>query len=210
MITTNVELIEKEKLLEEQGIEVNSEKESEWSLYDPQYGKESIHRHPEMWDKKSVLNEVLEIRSKAFNRDKFLSLLEGMDDFLFQNVQKINFIEDEVDYLRIMSSEFENTDMIDFEEELGKYLLHEDQVLVNLYLIKEVARKISISDSDYEREVNIGIWTTLLHELRHVYQHSLWAECFVEEFEDIEEDAEMYAIQEFKIKLLHKDFIIYS
>lgn len=210
MISTNVDLIAKEKLFEEQDIDVNSEKESEWWLYDTQYGKESIHRHPEKWDKKSVLSEILETRSKAFNRDKFLSLLENMDNSLFQNVQKINFIENEADYTRIMSSEFENADMIDFEEELGKYLFHEDQVLINLHLIKEGAKKISFSESDYEREVNIGIWTTLLHELRHVYQHSLWTECFGEKYEDIEEDAEVYAIEEFEKKLVHKDFIIYS
>ena len=67
-------------------------------------------------------------------------------------------------------------------------------ILINTKLISEMVQEWSEDKLEYISEVNMGIWMTLIHELRH---HQLGFATFTEEeipmTENLEENVEVFA-----------------
>ena len=169
--------------------------------------KESVIRFSETLDKVSLLEEIVEVLPQDIDKEKLIRLLSTLDDSLFLSVQKILFFEGQEQYDDIMSQYFENMDMLDVDEELGKYLYFEDWVLINMGLIKACADDLALTENQYIEELNIGLWTTLLHELRHGYQFTYLFQATQSDV-DIEEDAEDYGIQLFEQYIESLDYVV--
>lgn len=208
MTTITKETLEELKSqFKEEGIEILADDPNEWIIFDEYDGKESLIRLINHAEKETLLNDIVDTGTSSVDKKKLISLLKELDDHLLLSVKKILFIKDEKDYDNL-SRQFDNIDRIDFEHEVGKYLYFEDWVVINLYAIEKTVREMTVWEEEIQQEMNIGIWITLFHELRHTYQmHPLFG--FIEgDIEDIEEDAEEYGIEMFENHLYTKDYTI--
>lgn len=207
-------MITKEEIIElarkaEYGEELEEIEIQENKIFAFDGDREHVVRFPETIEKVPFLTKIIETVPKSINKEKLINLLSKLDDELFLTVEKIIVFETEEEYEDIMYNYFDNTDMIDLDHEVGKFLYYENYILINLHLIKKTAIEMSSTEEEYKREVNIGIWVTLIHELRHVYQHSFISGIEDEIEDEIEEDAEEYGIECFEREIKHKDYYIF-
>lgn len=135
---------------------------------------------------------LVDFKSANINKKKFFKLLNKVDEEILMAIEAIVFINSEDELLDYMDEINYYPDSMDIENELGKYLGCYKIVMVNMVAINNYAEENALDIIDNERLVNIGIWTTLLHELRHSIQgHPYFYQ--IEFKEDEEDDAEEYA-----------------
>lgn len=154
------------------------------------------------------IRDLFDFGSVDIDREKFFGLVKQLDMTLFMTVKKIVFVQTEEDYNRLFDEL--RYDFINFDKELGKHLLLESTAVINLHAIIKCCKEDPLLCRYFHEEVNIGLWTTLIHELRHVYQNN---PLFKNDFngwtkQQLEDDAEQYCRNEFENWLAFEDYFV--
>ncbi len=133
------------------------------------------------------LEELVEFNSLKVNSKRFFNILNKIDKEYFMNIEQIEFISNEEEYLEYVKY-FDW--FLDLENTVGIYLFQENYLFINIYAIRKLTEELD--------GLNIGMWTTLLHELRHSYQlNPLFEYVFSNNIEEKEKDAEEFARRTF-------------
>ncbi len=153
------------------------------------------------------LKDIFVYNSCNIDQQKFLDVIRKLDENMFKAVEKIIFINSKDEYCKFIE-EYQN-DSMDINEELGKMLYFENIVLINMYAINRYCNK-RYSGYELERMRNIGVYTTLLHELKHLMQtHPLFYEKDYSD-KEAEDDAEWFARDNFYNIIDEEDYFVLS
>ena len=154
-------------------------------------------------DKEALFN----FKSLKLDKEKFFNLLSKLDEDILRAVECVTFINSEEELCDYMDEISYYQDAMDIEDELGKYLGTYRIVMVNMVAIKKFANENAIDCDDEKRLMNIGIWTSLLHELRHsIQEHPYFYHVNFDEDEEF--DAEKYARKAFRDILENEDYYV--
>jgi hypothetical protein len=172
------------------------------------------HNESKEWEidlsEKTNFRKMVFFNRLPIDKEKMFALVRKIPLEYFMIVKKIIFIYSENQYEK-MVDELGGYEFLDLDHELGKYLFFEDYVIINMNAIIKRSRWLEENQTDPNFELNVqinyGIWTTLLHELRHSYQRN---PVFEVDYEDIEEDAEEEGLILFENFIENEDFIIYD
>lgn len=130
----------------------------------PFYFNEFIHE--------TLSERILLLSSEnEINKEKLVTLmLDTMDHNLFITLENMYFIKSEDDLRKIydLTGDEYALEIIDIEEQIGLMWYEKNSIIINLAAIKRVAEEIGVDTSDIRREYNIGILSTIIHELRHL------------------------------------------
>jgi hypothetical protein len=121
-------------------------------------------------------------------------------------IDKIIFINSEEDYDNLYGIlEYDVFD--DLESDLARYLFLDNMIIINMIALRKVAREIGFPE---KKELNIGLFTTLLHELRHAHQANplLGSEFNDRSWEELEDDAEEYCSRVFEEIIANEDYFV--
>lgn len=119
---------------------------------------------------------------------------------------KIIFITDE----RSLESVYDRYEDIDIEDNVGLFYYTDSVVLINIMLIREMVDDTVIFEGDKEKEYNIGVWTTLLHEIRHSLCEISMIDELLPKEAYTEENVETYAINVFEDMECRDDYMCFN
>lgn len=110
---------------------------------------------------------------KADYEQKILSLLLSIDQNMLITLQYIFFVTKEDDIYDVCqkveadSSEFPETIDFDENDQLGCFWSQYSSIIINLTAIEKAVQEIA-DENEYQKEFEIGLLTTLTHEIRHL------------------------------------------
>lgn len=112
---------------------------------------------------------LFDFGSLQVDKEKFFNILKNcLEDILFLIPQKIYFISNEEELDNLLSSD-DYMQSMDIDRHLGINWLCDSTIVINVALCRKEAQNISNHFGDsFEDEFNEVVWTTLIHELRHM------------------------------------------
>lgn len=114
------------------------------------------------------LENLFDFGSLKVDKERFFKIIkENLDDLLFLMPNKIYFISNEEELDRLLC-EYE-LQSLDYNNVLGTTWLYDSVIVINVNQCKVVSKDISkTSIESFSNTFNEVIWTTLIHELRHI------------------------------------------
>lgn len=149
-----------------EGLESFSEEENYIYAYDSQEDRE-LYFHDL---NKLNYDKIFDFNSLIVNKEKFYKILdENVDKLLFLMINKVLFISSQEELDKYLDIEEYELQSFDIDNYLGISWLDNSTVVVNCKLAKEICKE-DCQDNDflYKQLYDECIWTTLLHELRHL------------------------------------------
>jgi len=134
---------------------------------------------------------------KKIDQERFFAILRRIDPVLLMTVRSIHFLYSRWDFQKLDERLPNNTLDLHEGEAVGMFDFFDTAVILDVREMIRTVRNDFIWDWEIEDAINTGIWTTLLHELRHAHHAN---PIFENEFEglDVEEDAEAFARRTFE------------
>ncbi|PLS15046.1 hypothetical protein CVD28_24510 [Bacillus sp. M6-12] len=154
----------KELVLQVEGFEIQEETNKGIEVYDNEEDKFFRYRYLEELN----IEEVFQFNSLQFNKDAFFRIFkECVDLNMLMIVDKVVFLNNEEEYDQLIE-EYPDQSM-DMDRAVGINFYMDNVVVVNVKLIRSLAEELALKDelSDVKEELAMGIWQTLVHELRH-------------------------------------------
>lgn len=200
---------EKDTINKEDFITVEDYNERFITVYDEYHGYMNSRRYtirnPKKIDEKYLSSLILisddaKKLNPTIDIKKVIAYLDKLDKNMLMTVQRICFI----------TNEEEDTDTIYQDElfaegieaghgindnQIGITWWDMDIILINLKAIQEISKEFSYDKYDFQKEYNLGILTTIVHEIRHCAQENPYLEeKYINPLSiDPEADAEEYA-----------------
>lgn len=146
------------------------------------------------------------------DKNKFFDILDNcLEKILFLMPKKIYFISngEELDELR---EEYISQSM-DINDVLGINWLYDSVIVINAYQCRILAKELSDdTESSFITEFNEALWTTLIHELRHMVCDLgvIIPEELIPISEASEENVENYGNACFWDNIYYKDYLCFS
>lgn len=177
--------------------------------YDNQEGKDIYFKFLEDIN----FEDLFDFGSQEVDKEKFFNLLRSsLDNNLFIIPNKLYFINNQEELDNILDK-FKN-DSFDIENMVGMNLYFENCIFINMYLIKKLTLEECdmYKDIDYEEELNISTWQTIIHELRHMLCDSciIISEEEVPIAEGAEDKVEEYCINTFEENIENLNFCCFK
>ena len=148
------------------------------------------------------------------NKEKFYKILkEVIDPILFLMPEKIFFVSSEKELDDLMDSDEYCSHYMDMNNALGINWSFDNAIVINVKLAKELAKEEEKKFMcNYDTLLNEILWTTLIHELRHmicdngliVYDNEIPIS------EGEEDKVEEYCNNIFDNEIVFKDFIVFE
>ena len=134
------------------------------SAYDDIEGRELNFRFLENLN----FDEIFHFGTFKLDKERFYELLKQLDPILFLMPRKIYFISNEEE-LEKLEAKYECQSM-NIHKHLGINWYADTVIIINIYLIKKIMENKDFSEcfSSVDTEYNFAVWTTLIHELRHM------------------------------------------
>lgn len=157
-------------------------------------------------------DQLFDFGSLNVDKHKFYKILnENIDKLLFLMPEKIFFISSEEELESILNEEEYCDEDFDMENHLGKNWSYSSTIIINVKLSKELSEEEGLLDSS-KIVLNEIIWTTLIHELRHmVCDLGLIVPEELIPISEGEEDAvEAYGCNVFWDNIVYEDYICFN
>ena len=115
-------------------------------------------------------DNLFDFGSFKVNKEKFFNILKNsLDDILFLMPDKIYFISNEDELDELLNSDDYCTQGMDIENCLGINWFCDSTIVINIALCRKLAQEESSKYNEYFEDIFSEIvWTTLVHELRHM------------------------------------------
>lgn len=196
----------KELVYQVEGFEIESETERQIDVYDEEENRFLTYAFLETLN----IEDVFQFNSLSLDKEKFFNVFRSCVDLnMLLTVKKVVFINNH-DELNELDEEYPEQYM-DIERAVGIQYYDDGIVVINVYKIKELAKELAIGNTE-SFELAHGIWTTLIHELRHV----ITTNPIILEDQIPAEEAEEDRVEEYCIKVfeeyiqVHPDFMCFS
>lgn len=198
------------KALRDEICEVLEKDNEKICLYDEDYEREFCLYKPSAMTPKWLKDKIIipeSVRNCGFcpNVDTLANwIIQNFSKEYYINLNRIIFTFNEDADFEELSQDKEIEEMFDAghyfpcEENLGIYWNEYDTVVISIFNILESCREIEAKDDlyfDMSKEMNIGIMTTLLHELGHLGQNNPYTPDIASEEGKEEEVVEALAIE---------------
>lgn len=160
-------------------------------------------------------DDIFDFGSTKVDKNKFFKILKNsLEEILFLMPQKIYFISTSEELERLLDVEEYSCQHMDYENNLGINWTLNSTIVININLCRAVAKEASEINGDNIEEIfNECVWTTLIHELRHMVCNLgfIIPESLISISEDKEENVERYANDCFWDSIVHKeDYICFN
>lgn len=146
------------------------------------------------------------------DKNKFYNLLKCLDEILFLMPQDVYFISNEEELDNLLKMERYKCQSMNFKNTLGINWVLDSTIVINVHACRKSAEGISRDFGDnFEDCFNEAVWTTLIHELRHMVCDLgiIIPEEIIPSLEAKEENVEDYCNSQFWDSLYYKDFICF-
>lgn len=156
--------------------------------------------------------EIFKFGVQEVDKERFFNILKTLDLRLFLMPEKIYFINNEEEYSKLV--EEYPSQFMDLENAVGINWYEDNIIVINVLLIRKLTKELIEENPhfSYEKELNIGIWQTLIHELRHMLCDSAVIiydnEVPIEEAD--EKKVEEYCREIFEDKVRKMDYICFK
>jgi hypothetical protein len=156
----------KELILQVEGFEIQKETDKSIEIYDNEEDKFFNYRFLEGLN----LDEVFQFNSLAVDKERFYRVFrESVDMNMLMIVDKIVFINNVEEYDDLIEEYPEQS--MDMENAVGINFYMDNVVVINVKRIKELVDEEMVNfhsfTLSYHEELAMGLWQTLVHELRH-------------------------------------------
>lgn len=201
------DLFEKDFLLEIikdcEGLKDIIEHENYFEVYDEEDMFLNFHH-------KVDYDDLFDFGSLKVDKDKFLKMLnDNIEKTLFLMPKKIYFISTKEELNLLTSKEEYESQSMDFKNVLGVNWTYDSTIVINVSQCRIVAKEISqVTKSPFDDVFNEAIWTTLIHELRHMICDLavIIPEEIIPISECSEEKVEIYGNNCFWNKIVYEDY----
>lgn len=190
-------------------VTIQKETEHTISIFDALNGEAEARpytiRDPKTIDAK-YLSSIIRISDEAnklnptIDTTKLIAYLDKLDKNMLMTVQRICFITDDEEendsiYKDPLFAEGIEAGHGIGPNQIGVTWWDMDVIVINLKNIKETTEEIVYDEYEFDSEFNIGILTTIVHEIRHSAQNNMYLpEKYINPISiDPEADAEEYA-----------------
>lgn len=157
-------------------------------------------------------NNLFDFGSLQVDKNKFFDMLDCLEKILFLMPKKIYFISNEEELDKLIREEYD-TQSMDLNSVLGINWLCDSVIVINVYQCRLVAKEMSNdTETSFINEFNEVIWTTLIHELRHMVCDLgvIIPEELIPIEEASEENVENYGNTCFWDNIYYKDYICFK
>lgn len=114
-------------------------------------------------------NELFNFGSLNVDKNKFYKILnENIDNLLFLMPRKIFFISSDEELENLLNNEDYVDSEFDIENYLGQNWSCHSTIIINVKLSRELSKEKNNFGESSKIVLNEIIWTTLIHELRHM------------------------------------------
>lgn len=194
-----------------EGFEVQTESNIGIEVYDKEEDKFFNYRFLEELD----FEDVFQFNSLPVDKERFYRVFkECVDVNMLMIVDKVVFINSEEEYDALIEEYPEQS--IDMEKAVGINFYMDNVVVINVKRIKELVDEEMVNfhsfTLSYHEELAMGIWQTLVHELRHnITANPIILEDMIPTEEGEEDMVEEYCRKIYEEKIgRHPDYLCFE
>lgn len=158
-------------------------------------------------------DELFDFGSFDLDKNKFYKILnKNIDNILFLMPKKIFFISSDEELENLLNNE-DYIDMdFDIENYLGQNWSYHSTIIINVKLSRELSKEKKIFGESSKIVLNEIIWTTLIHELRHMVCDLglIVPEELIPISEGAEDAVEEYGCNVFWNNVIYNDYLCFN